>query len=74
LEPPKQVVTADVGDETANAAELVRLLAARKLARILFAMLRDRRSFDPQLLGTLNEKHLRRRQNSLRKYAASLEF
>ena len=37
-------------------------------------MLRDRRSFDPQLLGTLNEKHLRRRQNSLRKYAASLGF
>ena len=48
--------------------------AAHKLARILFAMLRDRRSFDPQLLGTLNEKHLRRRQNSLRKYAASLGF
>jgi transposase len=44
--------------------------AAHKLARILFAMLRDRRSFDPQLLGSLNEKHLRRRQNSLRKYAA----
>ena len=48
--------------------------AAHKLARILFAMLRDHRSFDPQLLGTLNEKHLRRRQNSLRKYAASLGF
>ena len=48
--------------------------AAHKLARILFAMLRDRRSFDPQLLGILNEKHLRRRQNSLRKYAASLGF
>jgi transposase len=48
--------------------------AAHKLARILFAMLRDRRSFDPQLLGVLNEKHLRRRQNSLRKYAASLGF
>jgi transposase len=48
--------------------------AAHKLARILFAMLRDRRSFDPQLLGTLNQKHLRRRQNSLRKYAASLGF
>jgi hypothetical protein len=48
--------------------------AAHKLARILFAMLRDRRSFDPQLLGSLNEKHLRRRQNSLRKYAASLGF
>src|SRR5258705_7236295 len=42
--------------------------AAHKLARILFAMLRDRRSFDPQLLGILNQKHLRRRQNSLRKY------
>jgi hypothetical protein len=37
-------------------------------------MLRDRRSFDPKLLGTLNEKHLRRRQNALRKYAASLGF
>ena len=48
--------------------------AAHKLARVLFAMLRDRRSFDPQLLGILNEKHLRRRQNSLRKYAASLGF
>lgn len=48
--------------------------AAHKLARILFAMLRDRRSFDPQLLGILNEKHLRRRQNSLRKYATSLGF
>ena len=48
--------------------------AAHKLARILFAMLRDRRSFDPQALGALNEKHLRRRQNSLRKYAASLGF
>ena len=48
--------------------------AAHKLARILFAMLRDRRSFDPQLLGILNQKHLRRRQNSLRKYAASLGF
>jgi transposase len=48
--------------------------AAHKLARILFAMLRDRRSFAPQLLGTLNEKHLRRRQNALRKYAASLGF
>lgn len=46
--------------------------AAHKLARILFAMLRDRRSFDPQLLGILNQKHLLRRQNSLRKYAASL--
>ena len=44
--------------------------AAHKLARILFAMLRDRRSFDPHLLGILNEKHLRRRQNSLRKYAS----
>jgi transposase len=39
-----------------------------------FAMLRDRRSYDPQLLGILNQKHLRRRQNSLRKYAASLGF
>jgi len=48
--------------------------AAHKLARILFGMLRDRRSFDPQLLEVLNEKHLRRRQNSLRKYAASLGF
>jgi transposase len=48
--------------------------AAHKLARILFAMLRDRRSFDPELLGILNQKHLRRRQNSLRKYAASLGF
>lgn len=48
--------------------------AAHKLARILFAMLRDRRSFDPKLLGILNEKHLCRRQNSLRKYAASLGF
>jgi hypothetical protein len=27
-----------------------------------------------QLLGILNEKHLRRRQNSLRKFAASLGF
>ena len=48
--------------------------AAHKLARILFAMLCDRRSFDPLLLGILNEKHLRRRQNSLHKYAASLGF
>jgi transposase len=48
--------------------------AAHKLARILFAMLRDRRSFAPQLLGTLNQKHLRGRQNSLRKFAASLGF
>jgi transposase len=48
--------------------------AAHKLARILFAMLRDRRPFDPKLLGILNEKHLYRRQNSLRKYAASLGF
>jgi transposase len=48
--------------------------AAHKLARILFAMPRDRRSFDPELLGILNQKHLRRRQNSLRKYAASLDF
>ena len=37
-------------------------------------MLRDRRSFDPQLLGILNQRHLLRRQNSLRKYAASLGF
>ena len=29
--------------------------AAHKLARILFAMLRDRRSFDPQLLGSSTE-------------------
>jgi transposase len=48
--------------------------AAHKLVRILFAMLRDRRSFDPQLLGILNQRHLLRRQNSLRKYAASLGF
>ena len=48
--------------------------AAHKLARILFAMLRDRRSFDPHLLGILNEKHLRRRHNSLRKFAASPGF
>ena len=40
--------------------------AAHKLARIHFAMLRDRRSFDPKLLGILNEKHLCRRQNALR--------
>ena len=46
----------------------------RKRREGLFAMLRDRRSFDPKLLGILNEKHLCRRQNSLRKYAASLGF
>jgi transposase len=36
--------------------------AAHKLARILFAMLRDRRSFDPQWLATRHQKHLRHPQ------------